>query len=205
MSGKQAKAKEESTCIEEPSAEPRVTGESYVQHLGIPASPDMRFRERSKGEFGVGVRIGVLILLGAVVCNRLIPAQSTADSSINFTSEAETDDKKEKKEIPSIFIFTYLSREKAQLGKWLVVTRNLVNIDKRLTKYKIGQVVAIIDHDRDGVIIEIFIEEFDSFNPLKQYISPFKELSILSTLKMEFKLFSESNRFFSLLKVSNVF
>lgn len=91
-------------------------------------------------------------------------------------------------ERPSIFVFTYLLKGPVKLAQWLVATRDLPELDKRIKKSTISRVVAIIDEDRNGVILKILLSDFSTFTSVNNRISSFVELSRLDELLLMIEL-----------------
>lgn len=91
-------------------------------------------------------------------------------------------------ERPSIFVFTYLLKGPVKLAQWLVATRDLPELDKIIKKSMISRVVAIIDEDRNGVIVEILLSDFSTFTSINNRISSFVELSRLDELLLMIEL-----------------
>ena len=107
-------------------------------------------------------------------------------SEINKQEEEKPE--KVNNERPSIFIFTYLLKAPVKLAQWLVATRDLPELDKRIKKSMISRVVAIIDEDRNGVIVEVLFSDFSTFTFINNHISSFVELSRLDELLLMIEL-----------------
>lgn len=93
--------------------------------------------------------------------------------------EVPEDQSKKNREQPSIFISTYLSKESATLGQWMVATKDLPELDQKLKKCMVGRVVAITDKLRRGVIIGNLLRQSSFVDPTKIHIKSCRKLSII--------------------------
>ena len=123
------------------------------------------------------------------MCIRDRPKTDVRNQTRNRTrSKEKKQPEKYSHERPSIFVFTYLLKGPVKLAQWLVATRDLPELDKRIKKSMISRVVAIIDEDRKGVIVEILLSDFSTFTSINNRISSFVELSRLDELLLMIEL-----------------
>ena len=124
---------------------------------------------------------GVAVACGFYVGSQVIQAVRFQPRKFTNT-EVPEDLLRERRKQPSIFISTYLSGESATLGHWMVATKDLPGLDQKLKKCMVGQIVAITDTFRRGVIIEIFLRQSSFVDTKKIHIKSFTKLSIMEEL-----------------------
>ena len=118
-----------------------------------------------------------------IVLSKILTFDLSMKPHTKVRDRTRNDDKKEPEKFdnsrPSIFVFPYLLKGPVKLAQWLVATRDLPELDKRIKKSTISRIVAIIDEDRNGVILEILLSDFSTFTSINNHISSFVELSRL--------------------------
>ena len=134
----------------------------------------------------------LLMIILYKILSFVLPTNSKTD--VRNQTRDRTRNKEEKppeerpNDRPSIFVFTYLLKGPVKLAQWLVATRDLPELDKRIKKSMISRVVAIIDEDRKGVIVEILLSDFSTFTSVDNRITSFVELSRLDELLLMIEL-----------------
>ena len=134
----------------------------------------------------------LLMIILSKILSFVLPTNSKTDvrnQTRDRTRNKEEEPPEERpNERPSIFVFTYLLKGPVKLAQWLVATRDLPELDKRIKKSMISRVVAIIDEDRKGVIVEILLSDFSTFTSIDNRITSFVELSRLDELLLMIEL-----------------
>ena len=165
-----------------------------TQYIGIPPGHPIPYWS-PRITYGVPTLFLLFVVLSQIPTLDLFTVFNTKPKvDVGNRTRSEINKQEEEKpekvnnERPSIFIFTYLLKGPVKLAQWLVATRDLPELDKRIKKSMISRVVAIIDEDRNGVIVEVLLSDFSTFTSINNHISSFVELSRLDELLLMIEL-----------------
>lgn len=67
--------------------------------------------------------------------------------------EKEEEEEKIKRQPPSFFISTFLAGDKVTLDQFLIATKNLTGVNKKVKEGLIGQIIVIIDKTQGCVLL----------------------------------------------------